>query len=107
MVILLRPPEKLVIEVHVTGRYSRIVWHRNGTDVSPSSLHNFNEIYVVEETTTVDFGHYQCFPFTSPPTIQLVRPSHLDFIVTSPGMCVIIVLLYGIYPAKSNVQFGS
>lgn len=88
MVILLRPPEKLVIEVHVTGRYSRIVWHRNGTDVPQSSLHNFNEIYVQGETTTADFGHYQVIPFTSPPILQLVRPPVLNFIVTSPGLCV-------------------
>ena len=84
-VIFLRPPERLVIEVKVRGRYSRVVWHRNGTDVPQSSLSNFNEIYAVEQTTTSDFGYYQVFPFTFPPTIQLVRPSHLSFIVTSPG----------------------
>ena len=87
-VIFLRPPEKLIIEIHVVGRYSRFVWHRNGTDVQQSLLFNFNEIYVVEETTTADFGHYQFIPFSSPPTVQLVRPPQLNFIVTSPGMCV-------------------
>lgn len=84
-VIYLHPPEKLVIEVEVKGRYSRIVWHRNGTDLPRSSLSNFNEIYTVQATTTADFGHYQVIPFTSPPAIQLVRPYVLNFVVTSPG----------------------
>ena len=87
-VIFLHPPEQLIIEVSVRGRYSRIVWHRNGTDAPQSSLSNFNEIYVVQETSSADFGHYQVIPFASPPTIQVVRPPVLDFVVTSPGLCV-------------------
>ena len=85
-VIFLHPPEKLVIEATVRGRYSRIVWHRNGTSVPQSSLSNFNEIYVVQKTSTADFGHYEVIPFTSPPTLQLLRPPMLEFIVTSPGL---------------------
>ena len=83
--ILLQPPKKLVIEVKVIGRYSRIIWHRNGTAIPQSYLSNFNELYVVEETSTSDFGYYQVIPATSPPGIQIVRPSQLSFVVTSPG----------------------
>ena len=88
--IFLRPPKKLVIEVKVKGRYSRILWHRNGTSVShdQASLINFKEIYAVEETSTLDFGHYQVIPNSFPPTIQLVRPAELNFIVTSPGIVI-------------------
>ena len=83
--ILLQPPKKLVIEVKVIGRYSRIIWHRNGTTIPQSSLSNFNELYVVEETSTSDFGYYQVIPATSPPGVQIVQPSLLNFVVTSPG----------------------
>ena len=86
--IFVRPPETLAIEVSVKGRYARILWHRNGTSVSMSSLSNFNELYVVQATSTLDFGHYQVIPNTIATTLQLVRPAELSFIVTSPGVCI-------------------
>ena len=55
----------------------------------PIITFNFNEIYVVQETSTADLGQYQVIPLPCPPTVQVVRPSVLDFFVTCPGLCAI------------------
>ena len=68
-VIVLDPPEKLVIETRASGGYQRFNWFRNGSlyDLSPSaSFHvvvpdefpNFFEIFAREPTTTDDLGVY-------------------------------------------------
>ena len=74
--IILRPPEKLVIEVETTGRYEAILWSRNGNQFSQmmtspffvrlpfafptsSELANYFEIIVREPTTESDFGVYE------------------------------------------------
>ena len=89
LVIFIRPPEKLVIEVTCRGRYSGISWERtfSSATIDPSSLSNHDEIYTIGRTTEADFGFYEVFPLTSPPTFQeLVPTSMLDFIVTTTGM---------------------
>ena len=68
-VIILDPPEKLVIETRASGGYQRFNWHRNDTLFSPSpsapfyvvvprEFPNFFEIFVREPTTTNDLGVY-------------------------------------------------
>ena len=74
--IILHPPEKLVIEVEVTGRYEFIDWSRNGNLISErmtspffvrlpfafptsSELANYFEIFVRDPTTESDFGVYE------------------------------------------------
>ena len=63
--IILRPPEKLALEVSASGRYSGISWSRDGfaigTTAAPALLSeftNFFEIFVREPTTTSDYGTY-------------------------------------------------
>jgi hypothetical protein len=67
-VIGLRPPQKLVIEVMVTGQYLAIQWARNGSirgipggPFSPpeESFTYFGEVYFVEVTTEEDLGRYE------------------------------------------------
>ena len=69
-VIILDPPEKLVIETRASGGYQRELWFRNGSLYSPSpsaSFHvvvprefpNFFEIFAREPTTTDDLGVYE------------------------------------------------
>ena len=65
-IIILRPPDKLVLEVRAAGRYTLIVWRRNGVtfSVAPNTkfsltfqeLPNFFEIFVREPTTRDDLG---------------------------------------------------
>jgi hypothetical protein len=67
-VVIIRPPEKLVLEVMATGRYLAIQWARNedirgapGSAFSPpqQSFTHFGEVYFVEETTVNDLGRYE------------------------------------------------
>jgi hypothetical protein len=73
-VIVLRPPEKLVLEVMGTGRYLAIQWARNGeirgvpgSAFSPpqQSFTHFGEVYFVEETSVNDVGRYELVLYRS------------------------------------------
>ena len=66
-VIVLDPPEKLVIETRASGGYQIFDWIRNGnpftTNIGPflvtlQEFPNFFEIFVREPTTTNDLGVY-------------------------------------------------
>ena len=85
-VIHLRPPDKLVIEISVTGRYADILWEKDGEPLIDPPLANYDEILVIGETATDDFGLYQVLVHSPPFTTQLLVPSTLTFIVTSPGL---------------------
>ena len=87
-VIYLRLPEKLVIEVKATGRYSFIRWVKNGEglDVQPQQFSNYNEILVYGTTTHEDFGLYEVSLRAASLTTQRNVPSELDFSVVPPGM---------------------
>ena len=89
-VILLRPPEKLVIEIKATGRYRRIVWHKNGF-LLPHQFPNYNEILVYGTTTQDDLGLYEVSLFPVNP-IQRTVPNELDFLIVPPGMHVICII---------------
>ena len=68
-VIVLDPPEKLVIETRASGGYQRFDWQRNTIPftltqgqpftVTLQELPNFFEIFVREPTTTNDLGVYE------------------------------------------------
>ena len=89
-VIFLRPPEKLVIELKASGRYSRINWIKDGVRVTPGNSEeypNYYEIFVRGTTTDSDLGLYEVQLSPSPPSFnQRSLPSTLDFIVMSPGI---------------------
>ena len=64
-VIVLNPPEKLVIETRASGGYQHYDWVRNGDPVNTGSFAatlaeflNFFEIFVREPTTMDDLGVY-------------------------------------------------
>jgi len=70
-VIVLEPPEKLVLETRASGGYQRIQWMRNGNPATfiartdpfftrvPEEFASFFEIFVREPTTMRDLGVYQ------------------------------------------------
>ena len=87
MVIILHPPEKLVIEVRCRGRYHGIYWNKIGASVDRSLLSNHDEIYAIGSTTEVDYGFYQVFLTPSPPSYQIIVPDNiLEFLVIAPGL---------------------
>lgn len=86
-VILLRPPEKLVIEVKASGRFARIDWQKNGVLITktPEEFPSHSEIFVRELTSMADLTLYEVSLFPASPVTQIALPDELDFIVTSPG----------------------
>ena len=94
-VIFLRPPEKLVIEVIVTGRYRNIVWNLNSMlqTITPEEYSNYNEIYVKETTQDSDIGLYEVDARASNILTQQLSPVELDFFVIAPGKIVYIICM--------------
>ena len=109
--VILHPPEKLVIEVEVTGRYEFIRWTRNGNlfsemmtnpffvrfpNVSPTSseLASYFEIFVREPTTESDFGVYEVQLDLLDPVNQIRIPSNgqVEFAVIQAGELLVVVL---------------
>ena len=88
--IFLLPPEKLVIEVKATGRFTHVDWLKNGYSLtstgSTQEFTNYREIFVQEESTKDDFGLYEVSLFPSSPYNQINTPLDLKFIVTPPGI---------------------
>ena len=96
-VIILRPPEKLVIEVRTTGEYQVHFWIRNENLFSesgfpvmfPQEFPNFFEIFVRDNTTDDDLGTYRVAPTLSFANTQThpILPGTLgvDFAVIAPG----------------------
>lgn len=64
--IVLRPPEKLVIETRASGQYERIMWERNGVVYGepgfavnmPQEFPEFYEMFVKDPSSSDDFGVY-------------------------------------------------
>ena len=85
-VIVLNPPEKLVIETRASGGYQYYDWSRNGDPVNTGSFSatvaefpNFFEIFVREPTTTDDLGVYDVDLQIAPGQTQV---PDLEFVVT-------------------------
>ncbi len=88
-IIILKPPEKLVIEMRAFGRYVYIEWSRKGFTAAskgilvtpPSSYVNFGEIYHNANTNGEDFGVYnvRLVPFRGQRIVDT------PVIVTEPG----------------------
>ena len=95
-VIILRPPEKLVIEVRTSGEYQVHFWFKNKNLFSssafpvvlPDEFPNFFEIFVRDNTTDDDLGIYRVQP-TLGANAQthtiMPGPSGVDFTVIAPG----------------------
>ena len=85
-VIVLNPPEKLVIETRSSGGYQQYDWQRNGHPfgtvgfpVTPQEFPNFVEIFVRDPTTTEDLGVYAADLSIAPGQAQI---PDLEFFVT-------------------------
>ena len=84
--IYLHPPKKLVIEIKATGRYSHILWQKNGALLT-QKFPNFNEILIYEIKTSHDLGLYEV-NLQPMNILQRVQPGDLDFLVFLPGKLV-------------------
>ncbi len=93
-VIILRPPEKLVIEVRVSGDYEVILWRKGsvGTFIPgqmlPQEFPNYFEAFVRDNTTADDEGIYIAQPQFKSGTSQthmLIPTGGVDFGVIAPG----------------------
>ena len=86
-VIVLDPPEKLVIETRASGGYRQFDWTKNGNEftlaqgqpftVTIQEFQNFFEIFVRDSTTANDLGVYEVDLITN--TGQVTE---IDFAVT-------------------------
>ena len=56
-IIVIRPPEKLVIEVQCFGGYVDLFWNRDNSNLVTGLFH-FREVFVAEETTEHSAGIY-------------------------------------------------
>ena len=92
-VIVLDPPEKLVIETRASGGYGQFDWQRNGVGFGTSpfivtlqEFPNFFEIFVREPTNPSDLGEY-----------EVEAGLEVDFTVTpySEYMYVILCVVFG------------
>ena len=97
-VIVLNPPEKLVLEARASGGYRQVEWTRNGnrftgvqsqpfTVTAPDEFPNFFEIFVREPTSTNDLGVYDVDFFVNTGQTQAPEP---DFAVTPYSKCTYI-----------------
>ena len=94
-VIILRPPEKLVIEVRVSGDYEVLFW-RKGTIsmfipglIRPQEFPDYFETFVRDNTTADDEGFYIVHPQFKSGTTQthtIIPTGGVDFGVIAPGM---------------------
>ena len=95
-IIILRPPEKLVIEVRTSGEYEVHFWHKNENLFSltgfpvvlPDEFPNFAEIFVRDNTTNDDLGIYRVQPsLGANAQTHTIMPgtSGVDFAVIAQG----------------------
>ena len=96
-IIILRPPEKLVIEVRTTGEYQVHFWEKGNNLFNsagfpvmlPQDFPNFFEIFVRDDTTDDDLGIYRVFPTLTTANTQthVILPGleGVTFAVIAPG----------------------
>ncbi len=93
-VIILRPPEKLVIEVRVSGEYKVIFWRKGlissfiPGQMRPQEFPNYSETFVRGNTTADDEGFYIVQPQLKSGTSQthpIIPTGGVDFGVIAPG----------------------
>ena len=92
-VIVLDPPEKLVIETRASGGYQMFDWIKNGNEftltpgrpftVTIQEFSNFFEIFVREPTTANDLGVYEVDLLLN----TGAQVPEIDFAVTQYSKC--------------------
>ena len=99
-VIVLSPPEKLVLETRASGGYQLSDWIRNGNlftltqgqpfTVTPQEFPNFLEIFVREPTTANDLGVYEV-------DLAGSQVPEVEFAVTPFSKCMYVTLcIFGV-----------
>ncbi len=97
-VIILRPPEKLVIEMRVSGEYEVLFWFKGTTStfipgqMRPQEFPNYFETFARDNTTADDEGFYIVQPQYKSGTSQthdLIPIGGIDFGVIAPGTAMI------------------
>ena len=62
--MILKPPEKLVLEVQTSGHFFALEWRKDSNYLgspgfSTTSFTHFSEVYYVENTSAVHMGRYE------------------------------------------------
>ena len=85
--IILKPPEKLVLEIQTSGRFFALEWHKDGNYLgfSTPSFTHFGEVYYVENTRAVHVGRYEARLIPFKKSTQ-VPPSPIIFDVILHGI---------------------
>ena len=94
-IIVLDPPEKLVIETRASGGYLQFDWTRNGNafttvqgqpfTITLQEFPNFFEIFVRDSTTTNDLGVYEV---EAGPEIDFTVIPYSKYKYVAPCVCV-------------------
>ena len=101
-VIILCPPEKLVIEVRVSGDYEVLIWNKGTSNqpipglMEPQELPNFYQTFVRDNTTVEDVGIYIVtlhLKLGTSTTYTLIPTGGIDFAVIQPGTLKLIIML--------------
>ena len=97
-IIILRSPEKLVLEITPSGRYCFPTWLRNGIAFGSSGFENtqsrgivdFGDIYYSDSTTEEDLAEYEVSLNPAPSSGQAI-PDRITFTVIAPGTTISIL----------------
>ena len=97
-IIILRPPEKLVLEITPSGRYFFTSWDRNGRafgstgfrSTSSRGIVDFGDVYYSDSTTEDDLAEYEVFLNPAPSSGQVVS-NRITFTVIAPGTTISIL----------------
>ena len=97
-IIILRPPEKLVLEITPSGRYFFTEWFRNGITFGNTGFQNtqsrgivdFGDIYYSDSTTEEDLAEYEVFLNPAPSSGQAISDI-ITFTVIAPGTTISIL----------------
>ena len=90
-IIILRPPEKLVLEITTSGRYLFTSWSRNGVTLGNSGFGisssrrvvDFGDIYFSDNTTEEDLAEYEVVLNPASSSDQVI--DGVAFTVIAPG----------------------
>ncbi len=101
--IIIEPPEKLVIEVQSSGAYDVILWRRNGASytfndpdfpISSDRFFYFYEAYVREPTSTDDLGLYEVYVLNAGGQDTSLAPDQFFTVVHYGELCTSIFASY-------------
>ena len=100
--IILRPPEKLAIEVRVSGEYEVLFWFKGSVNslipdqMRPQEFPNYFETFVRDNTTAEDEGFYIVQPLFKSGTTQthsITPTGGVVFGVIAPGTYAIDIVI--------------